>query len=129
MINHQNLLFYLFIPLNVTSKITTVDGSTITVDLSRNCEIHEQAVASGRLGKNGLPLEHGWISSQEQIVTIINTTAYLPMFVVAKIVDDVLKAFKKNMKDYQAFDAKRTAATGKKVVSAKKVKAVKKTAA
>lgn len=129
MINHQNLLFYLFIPLNVTSKITTVDGSTITVDLSRNCEIHEQAVASGRLGKDGLPLKHGWISSIDQIVTIINTTAYLPMYMTAKIVDDVLQAFKKNMVEYRAFDAKRKAAKGKKVVSAKKVKAVKKTTA
>ena len=113
----------------MTSKITTVDGSTVTIDLSRNCEIHEQAVASGRLGKNGLPLEHGWISSLEQIVTIINTTAYLPMYKVTKIVENVLKAFEENMVEYRAFDAKRKAAEAKKVVSAKKVKAVKKVAA
>ena len=115
----------------MTSKITTVDGSTVTIDLSRNCEIHEQAVASGRLGKNGKPLEHGWISSLEQMVAIIDTVAYLPMYKTRKIVEDVLKAFEENMKEYKAFDAKRKAALVKvePVVSAKKVKAVKKVSA
>jgi len=117
--------FYFIISVNEMS-IVSISGSTLSVDLSKNFKILDEAVASGRKDRNGKPVTHGWIATPKQVMSLNNVVAYLPSKYASEVLSFALSLFDRNVKEYTTWKDSQPKVVVKS--APKKVKAVKKSA-
>jgi len=124
-----DISIFFFVHSIYAMSITTYSGSALSVDLSRNQKISDDAIASGRKDRNGNPVTHGWISTIPQMVALNNFGAYLPSKDMSELISFAKYLFDRNVERYNTYKAslQKSEKTVKTVRATKKVKTVKTT--